>query len=69
MSTKEHEWVTRKEVILPNKRIKVKKIRKQEPDLEDLAVVIYLEAKRVVRERREQEARHKAERREDRHGK
>ncbi len=54
---------------MPDKRIKVKGVRKQAPDLELLASVYYLEVKRVLRERREQEARDKKERREDRHGK
>jgi hypothetical protein len=46
------------------RRIKVKGIRKSEIDTEQLALVYWLQAKRVLRERREREEREKAKRRE-----
>jgi len=45
------------------KRITVKAIRKREVSSQDLALVYWLQAKRILRERREQEEREKAERR------
>jgi hypothetical protein len=45
------------------RRIKVKGIRKSEIDTEQLALVYWLQAKRVLREKREREAK-EAERRE-----
>jgi hypothetical protein len=45
------------------RRIKVKGVRRDEIDAEQLALVYWLQAKRVLRERREQEARAKAKRR------
>jgi hypothetical protein len=45
-------------------RIKVKGIRKSEIDTEQLALVYWLQAKRVLRERREAEAKARAKRRE-----
>ena len=47
-----------------SRRIKVKGIRKSEIDSEQLALVYWLQAKRVLRERREREAQEKAKRRE-----
>ncbi len=46
------------------KRIKVKAVRKGEIDTEQLALIYWLQAKRILRERREQEAKAKAVRRE-----
>jgi hypothetical protein len=46
------------------RRIRVKGIRKREIDTEQLALVYWLQAKRVLRERREREAQEKAKRRE-----
>lgn len=46
------------------RRIKVKGIKKSEIDTEQLALVYWLQAKRVLRERREAEARAKAKRQE-----
>jgi hypothetical protein len=46
------------------RRIKVKGIRKSEIDTEQLALVYWLQAKRVLKERRETEAKLKAKRRE-----
>lgn len=46
------------------RRIKVKGIKKSEIDTEQLALVYWLQAKRVLRERREREAQEKAKRRE-----
>jgi hypothetical protein len=45
-------------------RVKIKGIRKSEIDTEQLALVYWLQAKRVLRERREREASEKAKRRE-----
>jgi hypothetical protein len=44
-------------------RIKVKGIRRSEIDAEQLALVYWLQAKRVLRERREREAKEQAKRR------
>jgi hypothetical protein len=46
------------------RRIKVKGIRKSEIDTEQLALVYWLQAKRVLREKREREEKLKAKRRE-----
>ena len=46
------------------RRIKVKGVRKSEIDTEQLALIYWLQAKRVLRERREREANEKAKRRE-----
>jgi hypothetical protein len=46
------------------RRIKVKGIRRSEIDTEQLALVYWLQAKRVLRERREAEAKARAKRRE-----
>jgi hypothetical protein len=46
------------------RRIKVKGVRKSEIDTEQLALVYWLQAKRVVREKREREAKERAKRRE-----
>jgi hypothetical protein len=46
------------------RRIKVKGVRKDEIDTEQLALVFWLQAKRILRERREHEAKVKADRRE-----
>lgn len=42
------------------RRIRVEGVRKRELDTEQLALVYWLQAKRVLRERREQEERAKA---------
>lgn len=49
-----------------SRRIKVKGVRKSEGDIdtEQLALVYWLQAKRVLRERREAEAKARAKRRE-----
>jgi hypothetical protein len=47
-----------------SRRIKVKGVRKSEIDTEQLALVYWLQAKRVLRERREAEAKARAKRRE-----
>ncbi len=47
-----------------SRRIKVKGVRKDEIDTEQLALVYWLQAKRLLRERREQEAKFKAKRQE-----
>jgi hypothetical protein len=39
-----------------NRRIKVEGVRRREIDAEQLALVYWLQAKRILRERREQEA-------------
>ena len=39
------------------RRIRVKGVRRQELDTEQLALIYWLQAKRVLRERREREAR------------
>jgi hypothetical protein len=46
------------------RRIKVKGVRKSEIDTEQLALVYWLQAKRVLREKRDREAQEKAKRRE-----
>jgi hypothetical protein len=46
------------------RRIKVKGVRKSEIDTEQLALIYWLQAKRVLREKREREAAEKAKRRE-----
>jgi hypothetical protein len=46
------------------KRMKVKGVRKDEIDTEQLALIYWLQAKRILRERREQEAKAKAAQRE-----
>jgi len=46
-----------------SRRIKVKGVRKTE-DIEMLSLVFWLQAKRVLREKREREAQEKAKRRE-----
>jgi hypothetical protein len=45
-------------------RIKVKGVRKSEIDTEQLALVYWLQAKRILREKREREAKEKAKRQE-----
>jgi hypothetical protein len=45
------------------RRIKVKGVRRSEIDTEQLALVYWLQAKRVLREKREREARERAKRR------
>jgi len=52
------------------RRIKVKGVRRSEIDPDQLALIYWLQAKRVLRERREQEAkarakRHQSSKRED----
>jgi hypothetical protein len=46
------------------RRIKVKGVRRDEIDTEQLALVYWLQAKRILRERREREAKAKADRKE-----
>lgn len=46
------------------RRIKVKGVRKSEIDTEQLALVYWLQAKRILREKREREAKERAKRRE-----
>jgi hypothetical protein len=50
------------------RRIKVKGVRREEIDTEQLALVYWLQAKRALRERREREAKEKAKRRESEGG-
>lgn len=55
-----------------SRRIKVTGVRKTEVSPEDLSLIFWLQAKRVLREKREREAQAKAkssrkEKREDRH--
>lgn len=50
---------------MATRRIKVKGIKKDEIDTEQLALIYWLQAKRVLREKREREAQEKAKRRED----
>jgi hypothetical protein len=45
-------------------RIKVEGVRREEIDTEQLSLVYWLQAKRVLREKREREAKEKAKRRE-----
>lgn len=47
-----------------SKRIKVKGVKRDEIDTEQLALIYWLQAKRVLLERREREAQEKAKRRE-----
>lgn len=47
-----------------SKRIKVKGVKRDEIDIEQLALIYWLQAKRILRERREREAQEKAKRRE-----
>jgi hypothetical protein len=47
-----------------SRRIRVKGVRKSEIDSEQLALIYWLQAKRVLRERREREAKEKKKRRE-----
>jgi hypothetical protein len=44
------------------RRIKVKGVRRDEIDTEQLALIYWLQAKRVLREKREREAKAKAKR-------
>jgi hypothetical protein len=46
------------------RRIKVKGVRRETIDTEQLALVYWLQAKRILRERREQEEKAKAKKRE-----
>jgi hypothetical protein len=46
------------------RRIKVKGVRRSEIDTEQLALVYWLQAKRILREKREREAKEKAKHRE-----
>jgi hypothetical protein len=46
------------------RRIKVKGVKKSEIDTEQLALIYWLSAKRILRERREREAQEKTKRRE-----
>jgi hypothetical protein len=47
---------------MATRRIRVKGVRKSEIDTEQLALVYWLQAKRILREKREREAREKAKR-------
>jgi hypothetical protein len=47
-----------------SRRIKVKGVRRDEIDTEQLALIYWLQAKRVLREKRERDAQEKAKRRE-----
>jgi hypothetical protein len=49
---------------MATRRIKVKGIKRDEIDTEQLALIYWLQAKRVLREKREREAQEKARRRE-----
>jgi hypothetical protein len=49
---------------MATRRIRVKGIKREEIDTEQLALVYWLQAKRVLREKREREAQEKAKRRE-----
>jgi hypothetical protein len=49
---------------MATRRIKVKGIKRDEIDTEQLALIYWLQAKRVLREKREREAQEKAKRRE-----
>jgi hypothetical protein len=49
------------------RRIKVKGVRKDELDTEQLALIYWLQAKRILRERREREAQARATKRGKRH--
>jgi len=48
---------------MATRRIKVKGIKREEIDSEQLALIYWLQAKRVLRERRENEAQERAKRR------
>jgi hypothetical protein len=50
--------------VTQSRRIKVKGVRRDEIDTEQLALIYWLQAKRVLREKRERDAREKAKRRE-----
>jgi hypothetical protein len=50
---------------MASRRIKVKGVRK-DLDTEQIAMIYWLQAKRVLRDRREREARERAEKREQR---
>jgi hypothetical protein len=52
---------------MATRRIKVKGIKREEIDTEQLALIYWLQAKRVLREKREREAQEKAKRRERKH--
>ena len=49
---------------MATRRIKVKGIKRDEIDTEQLALIYWLQAKRVLREKREREAQERAKRRE-----
>ncbi len=49
---------------MATRRIKVQGIKRDEIDSEQLALIYWLQAKRVLREKREREAQEKARRRE-----
>jgi hypothetical protein len=49
---------------MSRRRIKVTGVRNDEIDSEQLALIYWLQAKRVLREKREREAKEKAKRRE-----
>jgi hypothetical protein len=49
---------------MATRRIRVKGVKREEIDTEQLALVYWLQAKRVLREKREREAKEKAKRRE-----
>ena len=51
-------------IMATSRRIRVKGVRKSEIDSEQLALIYWLQAKRVLRERREREAQEKKKRRE-----
>jgi hypothetical protein len=51
---------------MATRRIKVKGVRRKDLDTEQIAMIFWLQAKRVLRERREREARERAEKREQR---
>lgn len=51
-------------IMATSRRIRVKGVRKSEVSVEDLSMIYWLQAKRVLREKREREAKEKAKRRE-----
>jgi hypothetical protein len=51
-----------------SRHIKVKGVRRSEIDADQLALIYWLQAKRVLRERREQEAKARAKRRQQTSG-
>jgi len=51
---------------MATRRIKVKGIKQDEIDTEQLALIYWLQAKRVLREKREREAQERAKHREQR---